>query len=470
MRRIGRYRRLSVGMRVLAALVAFSVGFLNPEVAYAAKSLSEVNAEKSQAENEKNKTQKELNSIEGDIDELNESSEELEEEIIQIDEQLVDLMLSIDVLNSDIEAKNIVIDDAQKVYDEAKQKEEEKLDAMKRRIKFMYEKGNQSYVNVILQSANMSDLINKSDYAEKLYDYDREMLVEYQQTKEDMLEKKATLENELSELEEMQDDYLEEQEELESLVASKKAQQENYEAQISAAEEKAKEYKDRISKQNELIKAYEKEAKQIKTAEAKKKAEEALKKKLKEEEERRRAEEAKKAAEEAARKALEEEQNEDGDDADSGEHHELNVSDDDTDSESEEESTPEPTPTPEPQVSSDPGDSSKGQEIANYACQFVGNPYVPGGTSLTSGCDCSGFTSSVYAHFGISIPRSSYSQSAAGRAVSVSEMQPGDVIYYGGHVAIYIGNGSIVHASTQATGIKYSNAYYRSIITVRRFV
>ncbi|MBR6486421.1 MAG: C40 family peptidase, partial [Lachnospiraceae bacterium] len=116
------------------------------------------------------------------------------------------------------------------------------------------------------------------------------------------------------------------------------------------------------------------------------------------------------------------------------------------------------------------GNSSKGQEIANFACKYVGNPYVSGGTSLTNGADCSGFTWAVYNNFGYSIPRSSYSQSTYGREVSYSDAQPGDIIYYGGHVGIYIGGGKIVHASTAATGIKISSALYRSIITVRRIV
>ena len=116
------------------------------------------------------------------------------------------------------------------------------------------------------------------------------------------------------------------------------------------------------------------------------------------------------------------------------------------------------------------GGSARGQEIANFACQFVGNPYVAGGTSLTEGCDCSGFTSAVYSNFGISLPRTSGSQAGYGREVSYSEAAPGDIIYYGGHVGIYIGNGLIVHASTPATGIKITNALYRSIISVRRIV
>ena len=100
----------------------------------------------------------------------------------------------------------------------------------------------------------------------------------------------------------------------------------------------------------------------------------------------------------------------------------------------------------------------------------MGYPYVAGGTSLTKGADCSGFVMAVYQAFGYSLPRSSYAQSGAGRGVSYSEAQPGDIIYYGGHVGIYIGNGQIVHASTERSGIKITSATYRSIITVRRIV
>ncbi len=108
-----------------------------------------------------------------------------------------------------------------------------------------------------------------------------------------------------------------------------------------------------------------------------------------------------------------------------------------------------------------------------YAKQFIGNPYVYGGNSLTNGIDCSGFTQQIYAHFGYSLPRTSYEQAYVGTEVSWSEAKAGDLIVYPGHVAILTGDGGIVHASNSAPypkgGIKYtSNALYTSYITIRR--
>lgn len=118
--------------------------------------------------------------------------------------------------------------------------------------------------------------------------------------------------------------------------------------------------------------------------------------------------------------------------------------------------------------------SSLGQEISNYACQFVGNPYVWGGTSLTNGADCSGFTQSVMANFGIGIPRTAASQSGSGTAVDLGSIQPGDLLFYSdggsiGHVSIYIGNGQVVHASNPTNGIIISSYGYRTPVSARRY-
>ena len=127
----------------------------------------------------------------------------------------------------------------------------------------------------------------------------------------------------------------------------------------------------------------------------------------------------------------------------------------------------EQTITP-PAVTSGSG-SALGQSVVDFACQFVGNPYVYGGSSLTNGTDCSGFVMSVYNNFGVSLPHSSSADRNVGSAVNgLENAQPGDIICYSGHVGIYVGNGQIVHASTSRTGIIISSATYRSILSIRR--
>ena len=408
----------------------------------------------SDAKNKKKDAEKKLNAINEDIEDIEDQKEDLEQEAEEYEQQLVDLLVTIQIINHDIENKEDEIETAKAEYEVALAKQEKQQWAMNKRIKYMYEKGDMNYMQILLESKKFSDAVNKSTYSEKLYAYDRYQLYLYEQTKEEVIEKQKALDEDMAELEEIKLDAVSQEEELQLLVDEYSENIENFDEQLSGAKEKASQYKEQIQKQSEQIKALEAEEQRKALEAAKKKAEEEAKRKAEEEARR-------KAEEEASAKANEEgsnsEESSDGDDN----HEDNNDEGNSSGSESSDGGS---------SGSSSSGGSAKGQEIANFACQFVGNPYVPGGTSLTEGADCSGFTMAVYNNFGLSLPRSSYAQAGYGREVSYSEAQPGDIIYYGGHVGIYIGNGLIVHASTQATGIKISNALYRSIITVRRIV
>lgn len=404
----------------------------------------------SDAKNKKKDAEKKLNAINEDIEDIEDQKEDLEQEAEEYEQQLVDLLVTIQIINHDIENKEDEIETAKAEYEVALAKQEKQQWAMNKRIKYMYEKGDMNYMQILLESKKFSDAVNKSTYSEKLYAYDRYQLYLYEQTKEEVIEKQKALDEDMAELEEIKLDAVSQEEELQLLVDEYSENIENFDEQLSGAKEKASQYKEQIQKQSEQIKALEAEEQRKALEAAKKKAEEEAKRKAEEEARR-------KAEEEASAKANEEGSNSEESSGNGNNNDEGNSSG----SESSDGGS---------SGGSSSGGSAKGQEIANFACQFVGNPYVPGGTSLTEGADCSGFTMAVYNNFGLSLPRSSYAQAGYGREVSYSEAQPGDIIYYGGHVGIYIGNGLIVHASTQATGIKISNALYRSIITVRRIV
>ena len=404
----------------------------------------------SDAKNKKKDAEKKLNAINEDIEDIEDQKEDLEQEAEEYEQQLVDLLVTIQIINHDIENKEDEIETAKAEYEVALAKQEKQQWAMNKRIKYMYEKGDMNYMQILLESKKFSDAVNKSTYSEKLYAYDRYQLYLYEQTKEEVIEKQKALDEDMAELEEIKLDAVSQEEELQALVDEYSENIENFDEQLSGAKEKASQYKEQIQKQSEQIKALE--------AEEQRKALEAAKKKAEEEAKRKAEEEARRKAEEEARAREEEESGQSEESSDNGDNNDEGNS---SGSESSDGGS---------SGGSSSGGSAKGQEIANFACQFVGNPYVPGGTSLTEGADCSGFTMAVYNNFGLSLPRSSYAQAGYGREVSYSEAQPGDIIYYGGHVGIYIGNGLIVHASTQATGIKISNALYRSIITVRRIV
>ncbi len=427
-----------MGRRSLLAAALALVIFAEGGMTVGAETLQEIRNEKQEALNKKKEAEGKLNSVNKDIKNISEEQEAVEAEIEELDAQLVDLLLSVSLLESDISQKEKDIELTKQELEEAKGRVSQQEAAMARRIKFMYERGSSTYLELFLESKSMAEAVNKTEYSEKLYKYDRLMLERYRMARQEVEDKEAKLEDELAELEEIKEDLNTQKEELDALIAEKQETAENFALQLSKAKSKAGEYKSQISQQSDNLK-------KLNQAEAEKLAEEARKKA--EEEARRKAEAA------AAKKRAEEESGRDSD-----------SSSDDDEGSSDSGSESRPTGT-----SVRATGSGTGTDIANYALQFVGCPYVPGGTSLTNGCDCSGFTQGVFSHFGIRIPRSSYAQSADGTEVSYDEAQPGDIIYYGGHVGIYIGNNQIVHASTVATGIKISSAFYRSIITVRRY-
>lgn len=438
--------------RELALFSACLVFALNA-VGVSAETLQDIRNKKQDAESKKQEAEGKLQNINEDIESISEEQEAIEAELEELDSQLVDLLLSVSILESDIENKEQEIETTKSELEAAREKVAEQQAAMARRIKFMYERGGSTYLELLLESKSMAEAVNKSEYSEKLYKYDRLMLEQYRLARQEVEEKERKLEDELAELEEIREDLNAQKEELDALIAEKQETAEDFAKQLSRAKSAAAEYKAQISQQSENLK-------KLNQAEAAKVAEEAKKKA---------EEEAKRKAEEAARKKAEEEAKKKAEQTDKipVEDDTVPKSDDKTDTDDTDDK--EEIPDKKDSVDINVPGSGTGTDIANYALQFVGCPYVPGGTSLTDGCDCSGFTQGVYSHFGIGIPRSSYSQSAGGTEVSFSEAQPGDIIYYGGHVGIYIGNNQIVHASTQATGIKISSAFYRSIISVRRY-
>ena len=401
--------------------------------------------------------QEQLDDIGDKLDELTEEQSGVDKEITALSDQIAEIMASISILEEEIEQKKADIVQAQQDLENAKKEEATQYDTMKARIKVMYESGDSTYLDILFSSNSMEDLLNKADYVEKMHQYDRKVYEDYQAARHRVEDLKEALEQEESELEAAQGELQEEMNGMEESRAELEAISADYAVQISRAKNQAEVYKARIKQQNAQIKKLEEEERKRREEEERKRREEEERKKREEEERKRREEEERKKREEEAKK------NADGDAA----------ADNNTqnDKEPEESKTEESKTASKNQASTDAiataSGSAKGKEIANYACQFIGNPYVSGGTSLTKGTDCSGFTQSVYKQFGYSLPRNSYSQRSAGKQVSYAEAQPGDIICYAGHVAIYIGNGKIVHASTPKSGIKISNALYRDYIRIK---
>ena len=411
-------------------------------------------ARKDEVQAQKSATQSKLSAAQAEASSLESKKQALMGQISTTQKQIVDAMTQIELLADDIVEKEADIEETKEDLVQAEADRDEQYEAMKKRIQYMYENGgNDTWAQILLESDSLATMLSKAENTEKMYQYDRDELKEMKAIVQEVKDLEEQLENEKHELETAKSEQEGVKASLETKVTELKATASDYEAQIANAKAQAEQYKQLIQQQNaELKKIQEEEAA------------------------------AKKAAEEAAKKQQQQNQNNGGgstggnaitggntNNGGSTNNNGGSTNNGGSSNNGGGSSNSGSTVTP-PSYN-----SGTGAAVVAYAMQFIGNPYVYGGNSLTNGIDCSGFTQQIYGHFGYSLPRVSDAQASSGVGINYSEARAGDLIVYPGHVAILTGDGGIVHASNSAPypkgGIKYTaNALYRDYIAVRRIV
>ena len=332
-----------------------------------------------------------------DADAIKQKKEAAEEEVSSLQEDLTEVLTEIDSLETQLVEKGEEIDQATTDLEEAEALEQEQYEAMKLRIKYLYEEGDYAAVEKMMQSGSISEFLSRAEYISSVHTYDRNQLNEYVSTKETIAELKTTLETEQAELEATQEEFTAQKESLDTMIAEKETEVENLEEEFQAAVQAA--------------------------------------------------EEERKAREEAARQAAAAQQAANSRPAN-------RPSNNGGGSSSGGGSTYYP-----PATGGGTGDTSTASAIVNAAYSQLGTPYVWGGTRPNVGLDCSGLTQYCHRMAGISIPRTSGPQGAGG--VAVSNPQPGDLVCYSGHVGIYIGGGQMIHAPQPGDVVRVQNVYGR---------
>ena len=396
--------------------------------------------ERRRAEEEKSRAESEAQQLEEKLGQSRQKEQALEEELVR-------LLALKDILESDMEELKTQIQGADRDYRQAEEKRQRQYDILKKRIQFLYEEGDITYLDILLKAKNIGDVVSQTEYFRQLYEYDQEIIQRYEKLKQEAAGKKELLEEKQSQLEVMEEENESQQKELEGFIEARKTESSSFALELEEAQARAAQAAGEVIRKTEEIRIL----------------------RARQEEERIRQE----------KERIRQEQESAG--REPGSAGQASVA-----------AGREPGAAGwEPGAAGrEPGGAGResggagtaggrpvksiggtefGRNVADYALQFVGNPYVYGGTSLTGGTDCSGYTQSVYRHFGVSIPRTSGEQAGFGREIPYEEMEPGDLVCYSGHVAMYIGGGRIVHASSRKEGIKVSNdPAYRTIVSIRR--
>lgn len=376
------------------------------------------------AEKKKSQAEQDLKDKKNEINGLKDQQQITADDIKSKSAKLDEILAAQKKLQTDITSKQAEIEQNQKDLAAAQEKQQEQYDAMKKRIQFMYENSAEDNIwTAIIESNGITDMLNRIEYVSDVYDSDRALMDSYQAAVEQVKEIGTKLDNDMNELTAMQDDYEKQQADVEAAIVALENQKEQYASQIAQAQQQAENYQNIITAQGKIIQEQEAAA-------------------------------AAAAAQAAAARANSSSSSSSYDGGGAGKGGSI-------------------AGDYAAGGGKNPGASTgvSGSSVVSYAMQFVGNPYVWGGNSLTNGVDCSGFVHEVYAHFGISTPRYSQAFKSVGQAVSFDNIQPGDVVVYPGHVAIYAGGGVIVEAQSTKAGITANRSVQcHTILAIRRLV